>query len=114
MRIRNNFGILIEATRKDSCGSGDDFIDQALLSKTLYTSPYACAELSRSMILTEKEYTKHYFIESQRVTTKLGGGMANNLVNPISGTLTAIEGDVNLIAEDLPHRWCAIVSRTIL
>ena len=79
--------------------NGEDFIDQAILEKTLYTSPY--------MILTEREYTKHYYIESQRVTTKLGGGMANNLVNPISGTLDAIEGDVNHIADDLLNNLVA-------
>jgi RHS repeat-associated protein len=73
--------------------NGDDYIDQASLDKTLYASPY--------MILTEREYTKHYFIESQRVTTKLGGGMDNNLVDPFNGTLSALEGDVGSIAQDL-------------
>jgi RHS repeat-associated protein len=38
---------------------------------TLYTSPY--------MVLTPEEYTKHYYIESDRVVSKIGGGMANNL-----------------------------------
>jgi RHS repeat-associated protein len=39
---------------------------------TLYTSPY--------MVLTsQKQYTKHYYIESDRVVTKIGGGMANNI-----------------------------------
>jgi len=73
--------------------NGRDFVDQARLEKTLYASPY--------MILTEREYTKHYYIESQRVTTKLGGGMANHLVNPISGTLEPIEDGINIIAENL-------------
>ncbi len=77
----------------------EDFIDQAILDKTLYTSPY--------MIVTGREYTKHYYIESQRVTTKLGGGMANNLVDPISGTLSAIEGNVNIIAQELMENLIA-------
>ena len=37
----------------------------------------------------------------------LGCGMANNLVNPMSGTLNAIEGDVNIIAEDLLNNLVA-------
>jgi hypothetical protein len=36
--------------------------------KTLYTNPY--------LIVTEAEYTKHYYIEGQRVASKLGGGWA--------------------------------------
>jgi len=44
--------------------------------KTLYTSPY--------MIVTEAEYTKHYYIESERVTTKLGGGFQPAPLNPMT------------------------------
>ncbi|MCK5846693.1 MAG: hypothetical protein KAG84_04585, partial [Bacteroidales bacterium] len=73
--------------------NGDDFIDQAILDKTLYTNPY--------MVLTEREYTKHYYIESQRVTSKIGGGMQNNLVDPMNGTLTPIEGTIMGLAEEL-------------
>jgi len=36
------------------------------LNKTLYISPL--------MVMTDKEYTKHYFIEGERVCTKVGGG----------------------------------------
>ena len=73
--------------------NGDDFIDQALLDKTLYTNPY--------MILTDKGYTKHYYIENQRVTTKLGGGMANNLIDPLQGTLEPLSGGIDQVAGEL-------------
>ena len=74
--------------------NGRDYFDQSTLNdKTLYTSPY--------MVVTDREYTKHYYIESQRVTSKLGGGMANNLVDPNSGTLDFIDGDVNQLSTDL-------------
>ena len=36
---------------------------------TLYTSPY--------MVMTDNEYTKHYYVEADRVASKIGGGMAN-------------------------------------
>jgi len=73
--------------------NGDNYIDQAMLNKTLYTSPY--------MIVTDKEYTKHYYIESQRVTSKLGGGMANNLVNPFTKIKPINDDDIYSIAEKL-------------
>ena len=74
--------------------NGKDFFDQSILNdKTLYTSPY--------MVVTDREYTKHYYIESQRVTSKLGGGMANNLVDPNGGTLDCIAGDATQLSTDL-------------
>ena len=39
---------------------------------SLYTNPY--------MVLTPKDYTKHYYIEGDRVVSKIGGGMAHNPV----------------------------------
>jgi|GEM_PF-2426956 len=57
--------------------NGQYFIDQMVFNeKTLYTSPY--------MIVTEAEYTKHYYIESERVTTKLGGGFQPAPLNPMT------------------------------
>jgi RHS repeat-associated protein len=47
--------------------NGQYVINQVELDrKTLYTNPY--------LIVTEAEYTKHYYIEGQRVASKLGGG----------------------------------------
>jgi RHS repeat-associated protein len=47
--------------------NGQYVINQVELDrKTLYTNPY--------LIVTEAEYTKHYYIEGQRVASNLGGG----------------------------------------
>jgi RHS repeat-associated protein len=56
----------------------------ALDRKTLYTNPY--------LIVTEAEYTKHYYAESQRIASKLGGGWANALVDPLNDHLTDTVG----------------------
>ncbi len=49
--------------------NGKDYFDVAnLTEKTLYTSPY--------MVLTNREYTKHYFSGSERIASKIGGGFA--------------------------------------
>jgi len=47
----------------------------ALDRKTLYTNPY--------LIVTEADYTKHYYIEGQRVASKLGGGWAQAGYDPL-------------------------------
>jgi len=75
--------------------NGKNFIDQAILNKTLYSSPY--------MIITEKEYTKHYYAENSRIVSKLGGGMANNLVHPIEEMVKPIdkEADIYIFADIL-------------
>ncbi len=59
----------------------DVFNVAALNSSTLYTSPY--------MVATDENYTKHYFIENERICSKacaelsrsIGGGFGN-VVNP--------------------------------
>jgi RHS repeat-associated protein len=55
--------------------------------KTLYTNPY--------LIVTEAEYTKHYYIEGQRVASKLGGGWANALVDPLQDHLPVDQQGLN-------------------
>jgi RHS repeat-associated protein len=56
--------------------NGNMHIDQATLDrKTLYTNPY--------LIVTEAEYTKHYYAESQRIASKLGGGWAQAGYDPL-------------------------------
>ena len=60
--------------------NGAEFVDQVNLNKTLYINPY--------MVASEDNYTKHYYIESQRVTSKIGGGM---MINPTIGIHDAIE-----------------------
>jgi RHS repeat-associated protein len=55
--------------------NGGMLIDMATLTnKTLYTSPY--------MVITDQEYTKHYYAGSERIASKLGGGFELASVNP--------------------------------
>jgi RHS repeat-associated protein len=46
--------------------SGKGVYTNVSFDKTLYSSPL--------MVVTDKEYSKHYFIEGERVCTKIGGG----------------------------------------
>jgi RHS repeat-associated protein len=55
----------------------------AFFNKTLYASPY--------MVMTESEYTKHYFIEGERVCSKIGGGFAQASTMPTTEPLEFIE-----------------------
>jgi RHS repeat-associated protein len=55
--------------------NGGMLIDMATLTnKTLYTSPF--------MVITDQEYTKHYYAGTQRIASKLGGGFELASVNP--------------------------------
>ncbi|MFC2111037.1 RHS repeat domain-containing protein [Bacteroidota bacterium] len=82
--------------------NGKIYFDQTMLDyKTLYSSPY--------MVVSDMEYTKHFYAESQRVTTKLGGGFSPSLVDPHGATLDPIEGSIQEIAENL---WTYIYQNT--
>ncbi|MCF8298047.1 MAG: hypothetical protein K9J13_10920 [Saprospiraceae bacterium] len=82
--------------------NGGLYVDQTMLDyKTLYTSPY--------MVVSDAEYTKHFYAESQRVTTKLGGGFSPSLVDAHSTTLTPIVGNIQDIADGL---WNYIYENT--
>jgi RHS repeat-associated protein len=59
----------------------------ALDRKTLYTNPY--------LIVTEAEYTKHYYIEGQRVASKLGGGWAQAGYDPLQDHLSFDDQELN-------------------
>ncbi len=48
-----------------------DFVDMNE-NKTLYANPY--------MVVNDREYTKHYYIEGQRIASKIGGGLAPSVV----------------------------------
>jgi RHS repeat-associated protein len=41
--------------------------------QTMYVNPY--------MVITRQDYTKHYYIENERITSKIGGGFADNNTN---------------------------------
>jgi RHS repeat-associated protein len=64
-----------------------------IIIKTLYTSPY--------LVMTEHEYTKHYFIEGERVCSKVGGGFGPADMPPTSPPLEFIVGDEDHLAEGL-------------
>ena len=51
----------------------------ALTDPTLYASPY--------LVATPKGYTKHYYAESERVASKVGGGGLQNLHTVAAGVL---------------------------
>ncbi len=68
--------------------NGDLYVDVAQMSsRTLYANPY--------LVATDQQYTKHYFIETERIASKLGGGfgMVDNPVDqyfaiaPLEGSL---------------------------
>ena len=48
---------------------------------TLYASPY--------LVVTPKGYTKHYYAESERITSQIGRGNFSTLATPVTDTATA-------------------------
>jgi RHS repeat-associated protein len=67
--------------------NGQQIYNSVHLDKTLYASPY--------MVMTEQEYTKHYYIEGERICSKIGGGFQWK-DNPPTST------PIDFIADD-PH-----------
>jgi len=65
----------------------------AILQKTLYASPF--------MVMTETDYTKHYFIEGERICSKIGGGFGSADFAPTELPIDFIFGNANSIANDL-------------
>lgn len=61
--------------------------------KTLYTGPY--------LVMTEEEYTKHYYIEGERVCSKIGGGFHYAPTMPCSTPLDFIDGTHSSVKSDL-------------
>ena len=52
----------------------EDYIDYVDMNNhTLYANPY--------FVANDREYSKHYYIEGQRICSKLGGGLANSLID---------------------------------
>jgi len=64
-----------------------------MLMKTLYSSPY--------MVLTDEEYSKHYFIEGERVCSKIGGGFALAAIDPSSTPQNFLHDNPDQVATDL-------------
>ncbi|MEA3447762.1 MAG: hypothetical protein U9Q98_04825, partial [Bacteroidota bacterium] len=81
--------------------NGQTTYSNVFFEKTLYTSPY--------LVMTEHEYTKHYFIEGERVCSKIGGGFGPADVRPTDPPLEFIYGDEDEIA----HRLAYLVKHSI-
>ncbi len=62
-------------------------------NKTLYVNPY--------MVMTDGDYTKHYYIEGERICSKIGGGFGSAPRNPRYSTLDFIESNENGVANKL-------------
>ncbi|NMC98712.1 MAG: RHS repeat-associated core domain-containing protein, partial [Bacteroidales bacterium] len=75
--------------------NGQTVLQQTALNKTLYVNPY--------MIITESNYTKHYFMESERVATKNGSGFSTATIKPWDSTLTFIIGDADSLGSILDN-----------
>jgi len=65
--------------------NGQTVSSNIYFEKTLYTSPY--------LVMTESEYTKHYYIEGERVCSKIGGGFGPASVQPADSVLDFIYSD---------------------
>jgi len=73
--------------------NGNQLINIAnITNKTLYSSPY--------LVANDNNYTKHYFIESERVCSKIGGGFSNPIdpinqaiIEPINSGQPTISGN---------------------
>jgi hypothetical protein len=70
-----------------------DVVD--LNNKTLYASPY--------LVYNEQGYSKHYYAGAERVSSRIGGGMQNALVDPLNSALSHLSDhdNYNAIASDL-------------
>ena len=77
--------------------NGQILSQQTALNKTLYVNPY--------MVITEYNYTKHYFIESERIATKLGSGFGAAAVMPGDTSLAFIVNDAHHLSEHL-YDYC--------
>ena len=66
--------------------NGEEYVNFADMNenKTLYANPY--------IVVNDKEYTKHYYIEGQRVASKIGAGLNpspvlyNSVITPLHGS----------------------------
>jgi RHS repeat-associated protein len=80
--------------------NGQNWVNMVTFDKTLYASPY--------MVMTEQEYTKHYFIEGERICSKIGSGFELSPIQICDNPLEPItEQSVVEIAEAL---WAMVLA----
>jgi len=77
--------------------NGQTVSSNIYFEKTLYTGPY--------LVMTERDYTKHYYIEGERVCSKIGGGFGLASVQPADSVLDFIYSDLEHFGEEL-HTMC--------
>jgi len=84
--------------------NGDQLINMAnITDKTLYSSPY--------LVANDNNYTKHYFIENERVCSKIGGGFGS--IDPINeDIIEPINGDQRSISENFNQHVIHSISCT--
>ncbi|MFO7879816.1 MAG: hypothetical protein R6V52_07250 [Bacteroidales bacterium] len=75
--------------------NGETTYSNVNFDKTLYASPY--------LVMDEHEYTKHYYIEGERVCSKIGGGFGPADILPTSTPLEFIYTDENEVALSLQN-----------
>jgi len=73
--------------------NGQQIYNSGHLDKTLYASPY--------MVMTEKEYTKHYYIEGERICSKIGSGFQGAHTPPTSHPIDFIAGSIDICSKQL-------------
>ena len=73
--------------------SGERTVSLVNFNKTLYISPL--------MVMTEAKYTKHYFIEGERITSKIGSGFGVAPYMPADSVLDFIVGDDESVSGNL-------------
>ena len=73
--------------------NGQQIYSSGHLDKTLYASPY--------MVMTEKEYTKHYYIEGERICSKIGSGFQGAHTPPKSTPIDFIAGSAQICSMQL-------------
>ena len=83
--------------------NGQNWVNMVNFNKTLYASPY--------MVMTEQEYTKHYFAGSERICSKLGSGFELSPVQVCDNPLTSISGRT---AEEIATSLRELVESSIL
>jgi len=85
--------------------NGDQLINMAnITDKTLYTSPY--------LVANDNNYTKHYFIESERVCSKIGGGFSSPIDPVNQAIIEPINSDQPTISEDFTQHIINSISCT--
>jgi RHS repeat-associated protein len=73
--------------------NGQQIYSSGHLDKTLYASPY--------MVMTEQEYTKHYYIEGERICSKIGSGFQGAHTPPTSHPIDFIAGSAQICSIQL-------------